>query len=71
MIEKNERFYIKEWFDVAQEYNDGDILDFKMPSFYGGEYSAKIYIDSDGDPYIEKSKNYYEGCRNYEIRQKL
>lgn len=70
MIEKNKRKYIKQWFDDTQQFNDGDTLFFEMPSFCSGEYKAEIYLDNDGDPYIKKSKIYYQGCRDIYISHK-
>ena len=69
MISKNNRVYIREWFNKNQEFKDGDILEFEMPSFCTGDYEAIIYIDSDGDPYIYKSNDYYKGCRDLFVRQ--
>ena len=69
-IEKHKRQYIKHWFEDNQEFNEGDRLYFEMPSFCSGDYSAKIYLDTDGDPYIKKSKSYYYGCRDLFISHK-
>lgn len=68
MIPKNNRVYIREWFNKDQEFKDGDILEFEMPPFCSGDYKARIYIDNDGDPYIDKLDNYYEGCRDLFVR---
>lgn len=70
MISKNNRTYISDWFQPEQKYNEGDTLLFEMPPFCSGDYTAKIYLDTDGDPYIEKSKDFYKGCRDYFIQQK-
>ena len=64
-IEKQNRQYIKHWFKKDQQFNDGDILQFEMPSFCSGDYSTRIYLDTDGDPYINKSESYYNGCRDF------
>ena len=69
MIPKNERIYIKEWFNNDQNFKEGDVIEFEMPSFCSGDYEAKIYIDNDGDPYIDKSDNYYNGCRDLYVRE--
>lgn len=69
MIDKNNRFYIKKLFKKGQKFNDGDILVFDMPPFCSGDYSTVIHLDNDGDPYIDKSESYYEGCRDYYIRK--
>ena len=69
MIPKNDRIYIKEWFNNDQNFKEGDVIEFEMPSFCSGDYEAKIYIDNDGDPYIDKSDNYYNGCRDLYVRE--
>ncbi len=68
MKDKNSRFYIKEYFNSDQEFKDGSILEFIMPPFCSGDYLATIYIDNDGDPYIDKEDNFFVGCRDYIIR---
>jgi hypothetical protein len=70
MVNKNDRVYIKEWFNETQKFKEGDIIEFEMPSFCSGDYLATIYLDTDGDPYIEKSQNYYSGCRDLFIIEK-
>jgi hypothetical protein len=67
IITKKNRVYVKAWFNDNQKIKYGDIIEFEMPSFCSGEYKAKIYIDDDGDPYIDKSDNYYDGCRDLYI----
>lgn len=68
-IAKNKRVYIMDWFDDSQTFKDGDIIEFEMPSFCSGDYEARIYIDNDGDPYINKKDDYSKGCRDYYIRE--
>lgn len=70
MINKNDRVYINDWFNSDQKLKEGDVIDFEMPPFCSGEYSAKIFIDNDGDPFIKKSDDYSEGCRDYELIKK-
>ncbi len=67
MIEKNNRVYIRDWFDKEQQFKEGDILEFEMPSFCSGDYNTEIHLDNDGDPYIKKSESYYDGCRDIYI----
>lgn len=69
MVNKNDRVYIREWFGETQAFNSGDVIEFEMPPFCSGDYTAVIYLDSDGDPYINKSENYYKGCRDLFIRE--
>ncbi len=70
MIEKHERLYIKQWFNKDQKFEQGDKLIFDMPPFCSGNYTAKIYLDNDGDAYIKKSKDYSSGCNNVFILHK-
>lgn len=64
MIEKDKRKYISQWFEDTEIFMEGDTLVFDMPSFCSGDYTATIHLDNDGDPYIDKKYNYYEGCRD-------
>jgi hypothetical protein len=68
---KNDRFYIDELLAKAGEdiVSDGDLLEFEMPSFCSGDYHAVIYFDEQNYPYILKSQNYLEGCRDWSIRR--
>lgn len=70
MIPKNNRIYINDYFHKNQEFNEGDILEFEMPSFCSGTYETKIYLDNDGDPYIDKFESYINGCRDLFIQTK-
>lgn len=45
---------------------EGDSIEFEMPSFCSGDYTAKIYKDSFGF-YINADNNYFEGCRDFTI----
>jgi hypothetical protein len=65
MIHKNDRVYVMDWFDDNQKFQEGDVIEFEMPSFCSGDYVAKIFIDNDGDPYIDKNQNHVGGCRDY------
>ena len=67
---KNNRVYINEWFDT-QEYKEGDKIYFEMPGFCSGDYEATVYIDNDGDPYIDKKYDFSKGCRDYEYIPKI
>ena len=64
MINKNKRVYISDWFTKEQKFTVGDKVEFEMPPFCSGDYSAIIYIDAEGDPYISKDNDYYDGCRD-------
>ena len=64
---KEDRVYIKNWFDDSQTINEGDILVFEMPPFCSGDYSARIFVDECGEPYINQDHNFYDGCRDFYI----
>lgn len=70
MIHKNNRVYIKDWFDIPVNFEAGDTIEFEMPQFCSGDYIAEIYIDSEGDAYIDKSNDYYKGCRDFDLVKK-
>lgn len=70
MINKNNRVYIRDWFNNETEFNEGDTVNFEMPSFCSGEYTAMVYLDNDNDPYIKKSDDYSDGCRDYFLIKK-
>ena len=67
MIPKEDRIYVKKWFYDPKTLYSGDVLVFEMPSFCSGDYSAQVFFDEDGDPYIHKDYNFYDGCRNFYI----
>lgn len=52
-----------------KEAKEGDIIDFDMPPFCSGDYTAKIYKDNNG-LYIKKEDNYLSGCRDYVLINK-
>lgn len=66
-IDKNSRTYLlhDRYFINAKE---GDTIIFEMPPFCTGDYTATVYIDNDGDPYITKSDDYIESCRGLTIK---
>jgi len=68
MIPKNNRVYIDDWFDDKVELKEGDTVIFEMPPFCSGDYKAKVFVDNDGDSYIDKKENYYKGCRDFYIK---
>lgn len=47
---------------------EGDIINFEMPPFCSGDYSAKIYKDDKG-LYINHEDNFMKGCRDFSIRK--
>lgn len=49
------------------ELEDGNTIYFEMPPFCSGDYEAIIMKDVHG-LYIYKSDDYFNGCRNFEIR---
>lgn len=69
MIPKNQRVYIDEWLKKDEKAKEGDTLIFNMPPFCSGEYSAEVYVDSEGDAYINKEDSYYDGCRSLFLRK--
>ena len=54
------------WLDGVEE---GDIIDFEMPSFCSGDYKAVVKKDDYG-LYIDSKDNYMKGCRDFEIIKK-
>ena len=54
-IPKNDRFYISDWYGDSETPKEDDIVDFEMPSFCSGDYSAKVYINGNGELYIKKN----------------
>lgn len=67
MIDKKDRVYVDHWFKQDIKNLNGNKIYFQMPFFFTGEYYAEIYIDEDGDAYIDKSKNYYDLCDDYKL----
>jgi hypothetical protein len=68
IIDKNRRVYIREYFKNSQSFNDGDIIEFEMPPMCSGDYSAVVYLDSDGDPYVDNMDSFFKSCRDYVIK---
>jgi hypothetical protein len=66
MIPKHNRSYLT-YLNSAKKFKDGDIIVFEMPSFVSGDFEATVYLDTDGDPYIDKESDYMKGCRDWSI----
>lgn len=60
-----DRTYIGHWFDEGEEPKEGDTIVYEMPPFCSGDYTAEVHADEDGDLYIDKSDNWYKGCRDF------
>lgn len=46
---------------------EGDIIRFEMPPFCSGEYTAVVRKDDKHGLYIDKSDDFFDGCRDYEV----
>jgi hypothetical protein len=68
---KNDRYYIDDLLEAAGEgeVEPGDQIVFEMPSFCSGDYIAIVYLDETNYPYILKTKNYFEGCRDWSVKR--
>lgn len=55
--------------NLLKNAKESDVIDFDMPSFCSGEYSAVIYKDENG-LYINKKDNFLNSCRNYTLIKK-
>ena len=55
---------------LLSEAKENDIIEFEMPSFCSGDYSAIIQKDSNG-LYISKEDNYLSECRDYKLLKSL
>ena len=71
-VDRNSRWYIDAMLERAKlpDPCPGDEMVFEMPSFCSGDYSAPIYFDEFGIPYIRKEDSYLSGCRSWSIRRK-
>lgn len=47
-----------------------DIIEFEMPGFCSGDYSAEVLSDEFG-LYIYSKYNYFKGCRDYFKKSKV
>jgi len=50
-----------------KDLKEGDIIDFEMPSFCSGDYSAKVEKDDLG--LYSTDELYFDGCRDFSIRK--
>ncbi len=50
-----------------EKAKEGMKIYWEMPPFCSGDYEAEIHKDEHG-LFIEKSNNYMNGCRNFEIK---
>ena len=57
------------WPEVIKDAREGDLIDFDMPSFCSGDYSAKIFKDEFG-LYINSEDNSLDGCRDFRLKKK-
>ena len=65
-----EKYYLINLEEYRQlDLKEGDVIVFEMPPFCSGEYEAQIMKDDLG-LFIHQDDNYFEGCRDYEIRKK-
>jgi hypothetical protein len=52
---------------IGNDMEEGDTIEFEMPSFCSGDYSAKIYKDSKFGLFIFKEDDYLSVCRDFKI----
>jgi len=62
-MEKFSLINVAEDFDM--KFEEGDVIEFEMPSFCSGDYKAVVKRDEDFGLYIDKDDNYFEGCRDF------
>jgi hypothetical protein len=57
--------------NVAEDFNidfqEGDVIEFEMPSFCTGDYKAVVKKDPFFGFYINKKDARFEGCRDFEV----
>lgn len=51
-----------------RKLKEGDIIEFEMPSFCSGDYSAEVFKDESG-LYINRANNFFSGCRDFDIQK--
>ena len=69
----NKKIYLNNLFqddlELFKSIENGDVIDWEMPSFCSGDYQAVVYEDELG-LYIKSKDNYYKGCRDLYIIKK-
>lgn len=65
-MDKTYLFTLEGYEDYLSKAEEGDTIDFEMPSFCSGDYQAVVKRDEHG-LYIDKKDNYMKGCRDFEI----
>ena len=51
--------------DFDLKFEEGDVIEYEMPSFCSGEYRAVVEKDEDFGLCINAEDNYFEGCRDF------
>lgn len=69
MSDKKYLFTFEGYENYLVKAEEGDVIDFEMPSFCSGDYQATIKRDEHG-LYIDGRDNYMRGCRDFEIIKK-
>ena len=55
--------------DFQFSFEEGDVIEFEMPSFCSGDYNAVVKKDDDFGLYINSEDNYFEGCRDFIVKR--
>jgi len=53
--------------DFKLKFQEGDVIEFEMPPFCSGDYSAVVKKDKDYGLYIEDGDEYFEACRDFRV----
>lgn len=53
--------------DFDLKFEEGDVIEFEMPSFCSGEYQAVVKKDEEYGLYIEDGEEYFEACRDFTV----
>lgn len=56
--------------NIDYDFEEGDVIIFEMPSFCSGDYEAEVMSDPKFGLYIDQKNNYFEGCRDFEVKRK-
>lgn len=62
------KFSLINMYDIP--FEEGDTIIFDMPSFCSGDYEAVVKRDPIFGLYINQDDNYFEGCRDFDIKRK-
>ena len=51
------------------DFEEGDIIEFEMPSFCSGDYKAVVKSHPKYGLYVDRKDSHFEGCRDFTVKR--